>query len=103
MNIVNSSIGRYDNIESNTLGTKARFGFNKTLEFPCENCIYDGFTDRAWMSLTRLAEANASNKAILNESVLNSICCRGSNGGRDRASSTIDKSHEAVKFRDTGR
>ena len=49
----NSSIGRYDNAESNTLGTRAGFGFNKTLEFPCKNCIHAGFTD-VRMDVTRL-------------------------------------------------
>lgn len=58
------------------------------------------FTDNAWMSLTHLVEASTSNKAILKESTLSSTCCNGSKSGR--ASSTIDKSHGAVKFLDTG-
>uniref|UniRef100_A0A0E9Y2E3 Uncharacterized protein n=1 Tax=Anguilla anguilla TaxID=7936 RepID=A0A0E9Y2E3_ANGAN len=52
----------------------------------------------AWRSLTHLAEARASSNAVLRDSNFNCISFIGSNGHRDRASSTSDKSQEGMCF-----
>ncbi len=43
-----------------------------------------GLMERAWRSPTRLTDASANSRAVLNESALRLVDCNGSNGGLSR-------------------
>ncbi len=51
-----------------------------------------GLTERACRSPTRLTDASANSRAVLNECDLRLVDCNGSNGGPFKALSTVGKS-----------
>lgn len=63
------------------LGRKAGLGRRTTPEPSWKNRQQSPWTDKAWSSLTLLAEVMASRKAVLTDSHLRSAPPRGSKGG----------------------
>ena len=59
--------------------------------------MQDCCTERAVKSLTRLPEASAKSKAVLRDRCFKSMASRGSNGGLERPSKTVTKSHLGKK------
>ena len=62
----------------------------------------EGETDKACNSLTLLAEAKASRKAVLNESILSETSINGSNGEFDKNVKTQDKFHLGARDKTLG-
>ncbi len=63
-----------------------------TLESLGPNSRQAGLTERACRSPTRLTDASANSRVVLNESDLRLVDCNGSNGGPFKALSMVGKS-----------